>query len=105
MKKLLMMLVALTITIGTFPIVANAQNEPDCEEIESSSDYPIYLSDVNNDGAITYVDVLNYVALVTTLKYPEDSQQSKDLWLIHEVCKKLTEEQAMQITNEIILNY
>lgn len=104
MKKLLMMLVALTITIGTFPIVANAQNEPD-EEIESSSDYPIYLSDVNNDGVITYVDVLNYVALVTTLKYPEDSQQSKDLWLIHEVCKKLTEEQAMQITNEIILNY
>ena len=100
MKKLLMMLVALTITIGTFPIVANAQNEPDC-----SSDYPIYLSDVNNDGVITYVDVLNYVALVTTLKYPEDSQQSKDLWLIHEVCKKLTEEQAMQITNDIILNY
>ena len=103
MKKLLMMLVALTITIGTFPIVANAQNEPDCEEIESS--YPIYLSDVNEDGVITYVDVLNYVALVTTLKYPEDSQQSKDLWLINEVCKKLTEEQAMQITNDIILNY
>lgn len=103
MKKLLMMLVALTIAIGTFPIVANAQNEPDCEEIESS--YPIYLSDVNEDGSITYVDVLNYVALVTTLKYPEDSQQSKDLWLIHEVCKKLTEEQAMQITNDIILNY
>ena len=104
MKKLLMMLVTLTITIGVFPIVANAQNEPDCEEIESEA-YPIYLSDVNEDCAITYIDVLNYVALVTTLKYPEDSQQSKDLWLIHEVCKKLTEEQAMQITNDIILNF
>ncbi len=94
------MLVVLMVLIGVFPIVANAQESQTA--LESTS---VCLEDVNEDGAITYIDVLDYVVLTTTSKYEADSQQSKDLWSIHEEVRKLSEAEAKEIVEEIILNY
>lgn len=97
MKKLLL-LVALTIMVGSFPIISNAQEE----QQPSEETYP-YLHDINDDGLITYKDVLDYVVLTTIPKYEENQVVSSDLWLIHEVAKKLTDEDAKRVLDEIIL--
>lgn len=98
MKKILM-LVVLTIAIGAFPIVASAKESP------ANEPYPTYLNDVDEDGAITYRDVLDYVVLTTIPKYDEQSVQARELWSIHEEVKKLSEEEAKEFLDTVILNY
>lgn len=98
MKKILM-LVVLTIAIGAFSIVASAKESP------ADESYPTCLNDVDEDGAITYRDVLDYVVLTTIPKYEKQSAQARELWSIHEEVKKLSDEEAKEFLDTVILNY
>ncbi len=99
MKKKLM-LVILTIAIGAIPIVANAE-----ENNSEAEPYVTYLHDVNEDGEITYIDVLDYVTLTTIPKYEEGSKEAQYLWSVHEEVKRMSEPKAEVILNNIIINY
>ena len=98
MKKILT-LVVLTITIGIFPVVASAKEEP------ANESCPTYLDDVDEDGFITYRDVLDYVVLTTIPKYDKQSAEAKELWSIHEEVRKFSDEEAKELLDEVILNY
>lgn len=97
MKKILM-LVVLTIAIGGFSIVANAQGE----ESEKCS---VTLEDIDEDGHITYKDVLDYTVMVKVQKYAADSNEARDLWSIHEEARRMTVEQAENLLEEVLLQY
>jgi Ca2+-binding EF-hand superfamily protein len=101
MMKKKIMLVVLFITVGVMPIVTNAKEDNSFATSFSS----IYLHDIDEDGLISYKDVLDYVALTKVSQYEEGTEQSKELWSIHEEAKKLSNEKAKEILDQIILNY
>ena len=90
----------MAVTIGGFPIVAKAQTTD-----ASKQEVQYQLDDIDENGQITYTDMLSYTVKIVAMKYDKDSEEYKHLYSIHEEARKMSENQAEELLQKVLLNY